>query len=70
MFFGHLCSHFNLCDYTLTSIDGACTLANVVIVDPIHAIENSIHPTILKIARSKKVGIIVATQVKDGIYYD
>jgi hypothetical protein len=70
MFFGHLCSHFNLCDYTLTSIDGACTLADVVITNPIHTIENSIHPIVLKITPSKKVGIKVATQVKDEIYYD
>jgi hypothetical protein len=45
-------------------------LADVIIGDPIHAIENSIHPIVLKIAPSKKVGITVATQVKDGIYYD
>jgi hypothetical protein len=42
------------------SIDGACTLADVVIVDSIHAIENSIHPIhpihpiVLKITPSKK----------------
>jgi hypothetical protein len=50
------------------SIDGACILVNVVIVDTIHAIKNSIHPIVLKIASFKKVGITVATQVKDGNY--
>ncbi len=51
MFFGLLCSHFNLCDKHIDivlSIDGACILANIVNVDPIHAIKNSIHPIVLK----------------------